>query len=158
MTSDQEHTCDYLYHNVGALEPGLETVPRTEPLGDKWGYEHLKDIQQARSDVDWSVTFAQDQANVRLRLLGESGTELFFGTGMANNPPAPCPMAVVRRRGKATQFVALMEPCRDQPTVTSSRQVKTPDGTLTCEIPKGTERYRLVLGKDKATLAHDTVR
>lgn len=158
VTSEEEHTYDYLYHNFGALEPGLETVPRTEPLGDKWGYEHLKDIRQTQTDDDWSVTFAQEQANVRLLLLGEPETELFFGTGMANNPPVPCPMAVVRRHAKATQFVALMEPYRNEPTVTGFRQVKTPDGTLACEILKGSERYRFVLTKDKATLLHDTVR
>ncbi len=157
-TSAEEHTYDYLYHNFGTVEPDLKTAARNEPLGSRDGYQHLKDIQAATTGNDWSVTFAQDQANVRLLVLGEPDTELYFGTGMANNPPVPCPMAVVRRRGKATRFVALIEPYRDQPTVTGFRQAKTPDGILAFEILRGSDRYRLVLRDDRATLSHDTGR
>lgn len=157
-TSDKEHTYDYLYHNFGTMTPGLTTTPGTQPWGNANGYQHLQDIQQTRTDDDWSVTFAQDQANTRVLMLGEPGTELHFGMGMANNPPVPCPMAVVRRQGKTTRFVALIEPYRDQPAVTRFRQAKTPDDVLAFEILKGTDRYRLLFRDHQVTLNHDTVR
>jgi len=150
VSSDQEHTYDYLYHNFGELQPGLDSTPRKEPLATKWGYQHLTDIRSAKASDDWSATFAQKNANVRLLVLGQPETELFFGMGMANNPPKPCPMTVVRRRGKTTRFVALIEPYRDQPTVTGFRQMKTADGALAFEILRGKTRDRILLA-DQAT-------
>jgi hypothetical protein len=58
-------------------------------------------------------------------------------------------MFVARRRGKTAQFVSLIEPYREQPTVTGFRQVAAPEGTLAFEIRRGEEHYRLVLA-DKA--------
>jgi len=102
----------------------------------------------AKADNDWSATFAQKNANVRLLMLSQPETELFFGNGIANNPPIPCPMAVVRRRGKTTRFVALVEPYRDQPTVTGFRQMETADGALAFEILRGKDRVQILLADD----------
>jgi hypothetical protein len=145
VASDTEHTYDYLYHNFGTLEPGLPTTVRKGPLAKGAGYQHMKDIRAATMGSDWSATFAQEGANVRTIMLGEAETKLFFGEGMANNPPVPCPMFVARRLGKTARFVTLVEPYRKQPTVTGFRQIKSPDGTLAFEVRRGKQRYRLIL-------------
>ena len=144
-SSDEEHVYDYLYHNFGKLEPGMPTAPRQDPLAKGAGYQHLTDIRAATPEGDWTATFAQDGANVRLHVLAAPATEIFFGQGMANNPPVPCPMVVVRRRARATRFVSLIEPCHGEPEVTGFRLLESPPGTVACEVRRGRERYRLVL-------------
>ena len=36
-------------------------------------------------------------------------TELFFGEGLANNPPTPCPMVVIRRHGRSARFISCID-------------------------------------------------
>jgi hypothetical protein len=149
VASDTEHTYDYLYHNFGTLEPALTTTAREEPLGRGAGYQHMRDIRAASANGDWSATFRQEGANVRTIMLGHEGTGLFFGEGMANNPPAPCPMFVARRQGRTARFVTLIEPYREQPTVTGFRQVRSADGVLFFEVRRGKQRHRFAWS-DKA--------
>jgi hypothetical protein len=167
-SSGEEHTYDYLYHNFGNLRPGLDTVSRDEPLAKGAGYQHMADVRSASTSGDWSATFEQEGANVRTIMLGEDGTDLFFGEGVANNPPVPCPMFVARRRGKATQFATLIEPYRDQPTVTGFRQVNAPDGVVAFEVRCRGKRHRIALadtpvwqatggGSGRVLYAQDTV-
>ncbi|MFP3903942.1 MAG: heparinase II/III family protein, partial [Armatimonadota bacterium] len=108
--SDEEHTYDWLYHNFGTLEPDVSTEAHPEPLSEDDGYQHFTDISHASASGDWSATFALEDTEVKLTMLGEEGTEVYFGTGIAGKPPEPCPMVVVRRSGKTAQYISLMEP------------------------------------------------
>jgi len=120
LSSEQEHICDWLYHNFGELQPALATEPCKQPPGDDFGYQHLENITQAQTTEPWSADFSLADANVRLTMLGAPDTRLYFGMGMANNPPEDCPMVIVRRTGTAATFISVIEPYRDAPTITAS--------------------------------------
>ncbi len=143
--SDEEHTYDWLYHNFGDLRPGMETRPRERPLSGEHGYRHLEDIAEATVEGPWHADFVGDGANVRLTLAASDRTALFFGMGMANNPPRPCPMVVVRRRGKSTRFVSVIEPYRDRPAVTSLECREVEGGGVLLRMARGAATDWLLL-------------
>ncbi len=150
VSSADEHTYDWLYHNFGELEPQLPREPRSEPLGDGHGYQHIKDISEAETAETWSADFKLDNANVRLTVLGTPATQLYFGMGMANNPPQDCPMVVVRRKGTNTSFISILEPYRDTPAVSSVKQIAVGggEGAVALEIARGQQRDLFMLAPD----------
>lgn len=148
VESEDEHTYDWLWHNFGELRPGMATEPGESP-GTDAGYQHMKDVRIARADGDWTADFAQDQANVRVTMAGEPGTKLYFGAGMANNPPVPCPMLIARRQGKRTLFASVIEPYRDEPRVTGLRILPMEDGNaVEVQISRGQARDLLLVARE----------
>ena len=147
VTSDAEHTYDWVYHNFGQIVPALPVAPREEKLGEKAGYQHMKDIAQAKTAGTWSADFKQDGANVRLTMLAAAGTELYFGMGLADNPPRSCPMVVVRRKGKTARFISIIEPYKEAPAVTGVKMIPVSGGggAITLEITCGGQRELFIL-------------
>ena len=147
VTSDAEHTYDWVYHNFGQIVPALPVAPREEKLGEKAGYQHMKDIAQAKTAGTWSADFKQDGANVRLTMLAAAGTELYFGMGLADNPPRSCPMVVVRRKGKTARFISIIEPYKEAPAVTGVKMIPVSGGggAITLEITCGGQRDLFIL-------------
>lgn len=150
LRSQDAHTYDWLYHNFGTLEPGMQTAPRDEPLGDDHGYQHMKDITQAETAETWHADFKQEGANVRLTMLGEPGTQVYFGMGVSENPPRPCPMLVVRRRGKRATFVSVIEPYRQEPAVTGLHVVPGNKGERGACV-----QLELLRGRDRSVVRLD---
>ncbi|MCK5802607.1 MAG: heparinase II/III family protein [Lentisphaeria bacterium] len=145
VASEEEHTYDWMYHGFGGLKPGMAVNPVPEGLGKAVGYRHAKKVVAAGGDNTWHVDFIQDIARVRLHLLGETGSTLFFGEGMANNPPAPCPFVMVRRKAGSTRFVAVMDVFRDKPRVSGLEMLSTDNG-LALQIDMGPSRLGVLLG------------
>lgn len=110
LEADEEHTCDWLYHNVGEHLPGLEAEPLEGALGEAAGYEHITDVREADGSDTWRTEFAaQDGVRVRLTMLGEPGTRVFLGTGLTGRQIEPCPMVVARRQAARTAWVSAIE-------------------------------------------------
>ena len=133
----REHTYDWVYHNFGELTPGLATTRSAQPLARSNGYQHLRDIAQARTQDTWSADFLQPGANVRVMMAGAKNTMLYFGNGMARRPPRPCPMLVARREGRRTTYVAVIEPYRDKSRLTGVRTLAVGDDAVGIEIVIG---------------------
>ena len=65
------------------------------------------------------------RAGVRMRMLGDKGTDVFLGEGPMRwgpvdrdlHPEEVIPLVAVRRKGKNALFVALHEPYRDEPAI-----------------------------------------
>lgn len=119
IRADTEHTYDWLWHNFGTLTAGLETMPLGSPLHNANGYQHFRDITTAATDADLTATFALEGVHVDLTMLGASGTEVYFGMGMSNNPPVDCPMLLARRTGTDATFITLIEPHRGTRSIES---------------------------------------
>lgn len=134
LSSDQEHTYDWVYHNFGELKPGLATTQRAAPLADSSGYQHMRDVVEARAQGAWFVDFCQEKANVSVTMAGAEDTVLYFGEGMAGKPPRACPMLVARRRGKRTTYTAVIEPYRDKSRVTGVRSIAVGDDAMGVEV------------------------
>ena len=148
VRSEDEHAYDWLYHNFGDLKPGLTTTPRAEPLAKDNGYQHMKDVTHADTAETWRADFKQPDANVRLTMLGEPGTAVYFGMGMSENPPQPCPMVAVRRKAKRTRFVSVIEPYRDRPVVTGVQVVPVPGGdAVAIQVSRGDDRDLLMIAE-----------
>ena len=120
VRSDRPHTYDWAWHNYGSLRTDLPTQPQPGPLGEAAGYQHVRDVQRADTDGVWSVDFEQPGANVRVTMLAQAGTALYFGVGLGRKM-SPCPVVVARRRAKETTFVSVIEPYRDSPSVVGLR-------------------------------------
>lgn len=147
VDSADEHTYDWLWHTFGELRPGVPTEPG-QALGDRAGYQHIADLRTAHVDGDWQADFTQDQASVRITMAGEPGTQLHVGTGVANNPPTPCPLVLVRRQGRQTVFAAVIEPYRTQPQVTGLRLQRLDDGAaLRLDLQRGPAQDALLLAE-----------
>ena len=130
VQSDTEHVIDWLYHNVGELRMGVPTDELGGPLGEKSGYQYMKDVRKAARDGPWSAEFRQpaEAGTVRLTVLGGASTEVYAGTGMMSNPPKPCPMLVARRRAKSARFVAVVEPWLEAPRVSEAEILRGAGG------------------------------
>ncbi|MFO7945253.1 MAG: hypothetical protein R6V19_00340, partial [Armatimonadota bacterium] len=98
------------------------------------GYQHFTDISHASTDGDWSATFALEDTEVVLSMLGDEGTELYFGTGIASKPPEPCPMVVVRRSGKGAQYISLIEPKDPGASARTIRRLDSDDDVVALAI------------------------
>ncbi len=158
VAGEAEHEIDWLYHNFGALAPRLDTAARDEPLGTTHGYQHLKDISEAATDETWQADFLQDDANVRVTMVGRPGTRLFFGVGMSGNPPKPCPMIVARRKAERTTYVSVIEPYKDKPGVSAVELVAVETGEAKTDAENQAEPVALRLqrsdgGEDMILLA-----
>jgi hypothetical protein len=144
--SEAEHTYDWVYHNVGTLHTDLTMTPRPEPLGTRAGYQHMSDIREGHTDGAWSVDFVQPDGVVKADMAGGTGTAVFAGMGMMNNPPVPCPVVVARRTGKRALFVAVIEPTRTSPRVRGVRALECRlVDEVAVEIDLGEERFGVLL-------------
>lgn len=107
-SSETKHTYDWVWHNQGEMTPGLPTTPQEGALGTANGYQHLKPVQTAATEADWTVDFKSPGGLARLLMLGAPGTQVYFTQGYTYNPPQPCPAVVVRREGNAALFTSLL--------------------------------------------------
>ncbi|MFP4248522.1 MAG: heparinase II/III family protein [Armatimonadota bacterium] len=108
--AEEQHTADFVYHNVGEHAPLLETTPLEGPLGEGAGYQHITDVSIAATDETWQTGFAvPDVGNVRLTMLGEPETEVFLGMGITGRGITSCPAVVARRQTSDTSWVSAIE-------------------------------------------------
>jgi hypothetical protein len=123
--STDEHTYDWVYHNIGRFTTDdLEFQPAAAP-GDENGYEYLEDVESAQSDGDWQAEWivAPDR-KVRMDLFGAPGTEYFAARGLiaaeTNDEIADhkVPLLIARRHVTGTKFVSIIQPYSDVPPIT----------------------------------------
>ncbi|MBC7672807.1 MAG: chondroitin lyase, partial [Polaromonas sp.] len=117
LTSVADHGYDYPIHFRGQLvttnvKYDAATV-RQEPLGTKFGYEHLWREGSGRSDSAVKVTWVDGNRYYSSTTAGAPGTELIFARTGANDPNFNLisePLFVVRRRGANALFATVIEP------------------------------------------------
>ena len=111
VESATDHDIDLNFHNFGTWKPSLSTelTEPPHPAGDKDGYQHIAKQQYAKTNDAWAVDIDNQGTTARFVMNATPDTELFFGEGIANNPPTPCPMVVIRRHGRSTRFVSCID-------------------------------------------------
>ena len=111
VESATDHDIDLLFHNFGKWTPKVQTelTAPPHPAGDKDGYQHIQKQQYAKTNDGWSVDIENQGTAACFVMNAAPDTELFFGEGIANNPPTPCPMVVIRRRGRSARFVSCID-------------------------------------------------
>ncbi len=103
VSSDGEHSYDWVLHVEGQLSSSLKFAP-CEPAGDANGYQHITGWQCAATDSDWEATWTNGSARLVLRMKGAPGTRVYRGVGPGRNPTDGVPLVLVRRRGMGTTF------------------------------------------------------
>ncbi|MFC1706418.1 heparinase II/III family protein [Planctomycetota bacterium] len=147
-SSDRERVFDWVHHNLGQLQPGLASSPPSEPPGKCDGYSHIEKLQVADTDQLWHVDFRQPDVGVRLTMSGARDTTVWFGEGLLDNPPRPCPLVLVRRKGKTATFLSVIEPYATAPKVKGIRPLTVTGGeALAVEISHDCGRDLLMIAE-----------
>jgi len=103
-SAEGEHTYDWAFHAPGRLTTSLSLAPRSTPLGDGNGYQHIEKLSEGRSDEDWWARWETGNARLTLRVKAAPGTEVFAGVAPGKNPAERVPLIIIRRRAAKTVF------------------------------------------------------
>jgi hypothetical protein len=117
LTSAVQHSYDYPIHFRGQMIASSvkydANVKRQEPLGPRYGYEHIWREASARSDGPIAVTWLDGNRYYTVTSSAAPGTELIFGRTGANDPNFNLvsePMMMLRRRAGDELFATVIEP------------------------------------------------
>jgi hypothetical protein len=117
LTSAAEHTYDYPLHFRGQLVTSSvkyeANAKRQEPLGTRYGYEHIWREASGRSDAPVSVTWLDGNRYYTATSSASPGTELILGRTGANDPSFNLisePLFLLRRRAADHLFATVVEP------------------------------------------------
>jgi hypothetical protein len=117
LASAAEHTYDYPIHFRGqhvasSVKYGAQ-VTRQEPLGTRFGYEHLWREASGRTDGPVQVSWVDGNRYYTVTSSAAPGTELIFARTGANDPNFNLvsePMFLLRRRAADHLFASVIEP------------------------------------------------
>jgi hypothetical protein len=133
VRADRECTYDLAVHLDGKWSELPKGEPTETPAGD--GYANIGDLTSRRADGN--VTLGTDAALVTLA--GGEATEIITGSGVGESTESRVPVAIFRRKAKATRYAwavsldgkpVALEHVRPPDTETSIVRVKQPDGYL----------------------------
>jgi len=117
LTSAATHTYDYPIHHRGQLIATNvkyeANVARQEPLGAKFGYEHIWKEAAGTTDGPVRATWLDGNRYYSITTAAAPGTEVIFGRTGANDPNFNLivePMMIVRRRAGDHVFASVIEP------------------------------------------------
>jgi hypothetical protein len=117
LTSAAEHTYDYPIHFRGQLISSNvkydANVKRQEPLGSRFGYEHLWREASGSTDAPVAVTWLDGNRYYTATSSAAPRTELIFARTGANDPNFNLisePMFLLRRRARDHVFATAIEP------------------------------------------------
>lgn len=115
--SQTAHLFDLPFHIDGELREPPPMEP-CDPLGNKAGYQHLKEISKSPTGQNWSADFYQSaNRGVRFSLLGHTPSAVYLSSGRVGSPPRRIPMLLLRQSGKTACFLSLMEPFDGAPSI-----------------------------------------
>ena len=117
LTSVAEHTYDYPIHFRGQLVASSvkyeASEKRQEPLGTRFGYQHIWREASGRTDGPVAVTWLDGNRYYTATSSAAPGTELVFGRTGANDPSFNLisePLFLLRRRAGDHVFATAIEP------------------------------------------------
>jgi len=112
-TDGQEHTFDWLYHNLGeSVSSPSATQPTDPPEGQ--GFEYLQDVHVGQADGPVRATITNGEDHVRVTVDAAPGTEVLTGTGVGESVLDRVPLIFVTRRGRSTSFAAAIDPTQGE--------------------------------------------
>lgn len=145
LTSEAEHTFDWLYHDAGeSVSCAAATQAEPEPLGVA-GEEFVRWLGAGEAAGACEVRFARKDVATRLLLAAGPPTTVRIATGPFHSVAERAPFALLRRRGKRVTFaVALCAERRGSSGgVTAVRTVAVERG-VTMVVERGARVERIV--------------
>ncbi|MGI6082431.1 MAG: alginate lyase family protein [Limnochordia bacterium] len=129
VESDERHQYDWVAHFDA--RPGLISVEqqgREKALGSRAGYQHITGVEGAETADTWYGVWEKNDDKLRLSMLGGEDTEVLraygYGSGLS-----PRPLVMARRHGTSTEFIAVMECYRQEPSVFSVESFRPENGS-----------------------------
>ncbi|HRJ72166.1 MAG TPA: heparinase II/III family protein [Terrimicrobiaceae bacterium] len=140
LESEQQHTYDFAYHNLGKLTtgPGWSGTAAGGPLAETANYANITGLQRLTGTgpihLQWDLSdqvpaqakspAPSGPAKLALWQLPIPGSEAYTGTTGLNNPntlrmPDEAPSLFTRTKGKTAVFVTVLEPYTEKPSVTA---------------------------------------
>jgi hypothetical protein len=116
LTSAAPHAYDYPIHFRGQLiatNARYQAARTLEPLGAKFGYEHLWKEAAGTTDSTVRLTWLDGNRYYTVTTAGAPGTEVLFARTGANDPNFNLivePMMLLRRRAGDHVFASVIEP------------------------------------------------
>ncbi len=117
ITSSQNNTADWAYHNYGALKSNFNMIPIKLP--DTPGYKYLERPASAKANGEFQVTWENNNGKIELNQLTKDESQVIFGYGMVaarvDDVPSgeKVPALIVRKSGKSILFNSLLVPVKD---------------------------------------------
>ena len=111
----------YLGNNDGIVDLPLRNISfewQQSTNGPKSGSIFVDSVKLLYGEEDRiAVDFELTARSLRLSMMGTQATNIVTGNGLGPNLLVPVPYVMARRSGTSAEFVALLEPFTDSPTV-----------------------------------------
>ncbi|MFO7636598.1 MAG: heparinase II/III family protein [Clostridia bacterium] len=106
----EEYVIDWVFYCEGEVSIDCP-VEHVESIGDKEGYQHLKDIRGFDGSSDWRIAFEKPDKTLTLSMKGVPGTSVYVVNSYTRTFQDTRYGVIVRRRGMETVYEAVYE-CR----------------------------------------------
>lgn len=116
LVSEVEHTYDYPIHYRGQFMASsfeYTTHDVLKPLGNKYGYQHIWNLAEAKPEISGWVSWLDGQRYYTWTFTGTDDMTFFFGQLGANDPNFNLtvePVFISRQKGKNHVFASVIEP------------------------------------------------
>lgn len=109
LSSERPHQFDWLYHHRGTSVTcaAVSSVPAG---ANHPAYEYIRPAGRGRTADPVRIQFGAEWGTTVLTLAAAPETEIITGDGPAGSVELRAPLAVISRTGKATTFIAVLEP------------------------------------------------
>ena len=128
IQSDQPHTFDLAYHNVGKFTAPAEAKLFLVP--NKPGYSYLRDTKSVSASSGFKLSFDDAGKRVQWAMAGGEPTSFITGTGVGKHTEDRVPMVIARRQVTNTTYLWCLALGTAEATEISAEPVKLPDGRL----------------------------
>ncbi|WP_394132206.1 heparinase II/III family protein [Shewanella maritima] len=115
LSSQQQHTYDYVMHHSGQIirtDFEYQTESKLKPLGDKAGYQHLWNVASGKVEAGSLVSWLHGQSYYSMVSSAVAGSEVIFARTGANDPDFNLrsePAIILRQQGKDHLFATVYE-------------------------------------------------
>ncbi|MFS1436749.1 heparinase II/III family protein [Shewanella sp. 10N.286.48.A6] len=116
LTSDEQHTYDYVMHHSGQIirtDFEYQTASKLKPVGEKSGYQHLWNIASGKVDQQGSlVSWLMGSSYYSMVSSATQDSEVIFARTGANDPDFNLrsePVMLLRQQGKTHLFANVYE-------------------------------------------------
>lgn len=153
LRSEEEHLYDWSYHNAGQFFTSLP-LKEISKLGTTDGYQHLQEIKRGKMREDSQIWWEVEKIRVKLKAIGEEGTEIITAIGLGNvkGKKDKVPLVIIRKKGKEVLFVVFLDIYQEQENIEEVKKILDEQGILGFEVKLTNQKTDLLyvsLGKEE---------
>lgn len=152
ITSSQNNTADWAYHNYGVLKTDFALNPIKLP--NTPGYKYLENPVSAKINGEFKVTWENNDGKIELNQLTKDENQVISGNGMVatryDDVPSEekVPALLIRKSGKSILFNSLIVPVKDDFKYSVTQFSYQLSGKEQVTEPVGAYRITSVKGDD----------